>query len=135
MRLAVRLLLLVVLLCVLGNTAYAYTPDRNLGNFLEVFVSDLGGLLRGEGLIDGWVRIVEFGEPALWALLLVGGPIALKVMPKKTLQKYLRPAPLVPPSIANPADAAKLKALLKGIDKSVSKGTTILRRIKGLFIH
>ena len=127
MRTTVRLLLLVVLLCVLGNTAYAYTPDRNLGNFLEVFVSDLGGLLRGEGLIDGWVRIVEFGEPALWALLLVGGPIALKVLPKKTLQKYITPAPLVPKALVNPADVKKLKALLRAVDKRAATWGRVLR--------
>lgn len=46
MRTGVRVLCVVVVLCVLGNVCEAYTPDRNLGNFLEVFVSDLGGLTR-----------------------------------------------------------------------------------------
>ncbi len=144
-----RKLLVAVLLCVLCDvpfscngrtflapkTCEAFTEDRNLGNFLEVFVSDLGGLVRGEGLLEGWVSIVERGEPIMWAVILVGGSVALKVMPTRTLRKYIRPMPLFPPSVANPADAAKLKAFLKAVDKSVSKGATLLERIKGLFMH
>ena len=86
--------------------------------------------MRGEGLIEGWVRIVEVGEPALWALLLVGGPIALKVLPKKTLQKYITPMPLIPKALVNPADVAKLKALLKAIDKKAAIWGRVLRLFK-----
>jgi hypothetical protein len=60
-------------------------------------------------------------------LLLVGGPIALKVLPKKTLQKYITPAPLVPKALVNPADVKKLKALLRAVDKRAATWGRVLR--------
>ena len=119
--------LVVVALVFSAVPAYAYTPERNIGNIGEVFMADLRELLSAEGLLTEWVGFVDRALPTAWVLLLVGGPIALTVVPKKTLQKYMPPAPLVPKALVNPADVEKLEAFAKKLNKHLGTWGRVAR--------
>ena len=119
---------LVIVALVFGaSPCHAYTEDRNLGNIGEVFMEDLRELLSAEGLASEWVGFVDRALPTAWVLLLVGGPIALTVVPKKTLQKYMVPAPLVPKSLVNPQDAERLNAFAKKLNKHLGTWGRVVR--------
>jgi hypothetical protein len=136
-----RVLFVLVMLSVLCNvpipcidstlfvpkTCEAFTPDRNLSNFGEVLLDDLRGLFSAEDWLLNWVQTVNRGEPIMWGVILIGGPIALQVMPKRTLQRYIKPMPLIPKALVNPQDVAKLKKILRTIDKNAGTWQRILR--------
>ena len=119
---------LVIAGLVLGAVpAYAYTPERHLGNIGEVFLADLRELLSAEGLLTEWVGFVDRALPTAWVLLLVGGPIALTVLPKKTLQRYMPPVPLIPPQLVNPDDVKRLNELAKAANKHFGTWGRVVR--------
>ena len=119
---------LVIVALVFGaSPCHAYTEERNLGNIGEVFMEDLRELLSIEGLLTEWVGFMERAIPTAWVLLLVGGPIALTVVPKRTLQKYMVPAPLVPKSLVNPADVEKLEAFAKKLNRHLGTWGRVAR--------
>ena len=123
---AMRSLLVVLIVVLCATPCFAYTPERNLATIGQAVRDDLWQLKRFADFCVEW--------PVVEAVVLVGGSLALRFLPRKTLIRYMGPM-----TAADRAKAAEIVA--RNTDRLnaqlgrelVRGGSQLLKMLKGFF--